>query len=101
VSKTFFASTGSTYLVKSGVGTFYGITVNPVAGSTFVVADSADLGAAGPDFNLAVSTTSTIMKAGVYPANPVAAHFDAHGFQYENGLSVSFTSTANAVLAYD
>ena len=96
-----YVSAGSSTRVKDGPGTLKGVWFSPVAGSTLVLADNPDLGAAGVNFNNATSVTSTIAFQGTYPASPVPEYFDAHATRFANALSVAASSSARVSIFYE
>ena len=101
MSKVSYISAGSSTRVKDGTGTLYGVWVEPFVGSSLVLADNPDLGAAGPDFNLATSVTSTIGFLGPWPANPGTEFFDAHALRFANALTIAATSSARVSIFFE
>lgn len=95
-----YISAGSTTRIKSGAGTLYLAHVSPANGSSLVLADTPNLGAAGPNFNLRTSVTSTIAFVGTY-ASAVPDSLDFNGTAFDNGLSVSATSSAAITVVWD
>ena len=101
MSKSSYVSAGSSTRVKDGPGTLFGVWFEPFVGSSLVLADNPNLGASGPDFNLATSITSTIGFHGPWPANPEPAFFDAHALRFANALTVAATSSARVSIFYE
>lgn len=95
-----YISAGSSTCIKSGAGTLYVAHISPANGSSLVLADTPDLGAAGPNFNLRTSVTSTIAFIGTF-ASTVPASIDLNGAAFNNGLSVSATSSAAVTVVWD
>ena len=92
-----YFSTASTHNVFRGQGTYYGFSVNPVAGGTVVIADLADAGAT-VDIH---SVASTVESYGTFPASPVPVNVPAPGVHLQHGLTVAFTSTMKVTAYYD
>jgi len=102
VAKRAFLTTASTHNIIRRAGTFYGLTMTPVAGSTVIVADLADQGATGPNMNSPSGMTGAFMALGPFPASPNPLTVRAFGTQVVNGLTVAISSTPVAVsLFYD
>lgn len=101
-SRTYFA-TSSTYTVKRGPGTAYGLTIGtPIAGGTVVVADLADLAVNPP--NLGIPSTfgpSVITSFGPWAASPQPADVSLQGRSFSNGLLISVTSTQTVTVHFD
>lgn len=95
-----YISAGSSTRIKSGAGTLYLAHVSPANGSSLVLADSPNLGASGPNFNLRTSVTSTIAFVGTF-ASAVPASLSFNGTAFDNGLSVSATSSAAITVVWD
>ena len=95
-------SATSTWLAKSGPGTFYGVTVaNAATGGTVVVADLLNVGA---NPNMGIPSTfgpNILIAAGPFPANTWPLEFNGQGRPFSNGLSVSLTSTVGVVVHFD
>ena len=101
MSKVSYISAGSSTRVKDGTGTLFGVWVEPFVGSSLVLADNPDLGAAGPNFNSATSVTSTIGFHGPWPTSPAPIFLDAHALRFANALTVAATSSARVSIFYE
>ena len=101
-SVTYFAQ-GSNFTVKRGQGYLYGLHIVPRGGSgTVVVADLAEAGATGFDLSNPSTVSRPLVVSGPF-ALPSTEEFDlyTHGRNYEQGLSVAFTSTLSVTLFYE
>ncbi len=101
MAKSTFLSSASTYNIIRRTGTFYGLTITPVAGSTVIVADLADQGATGPNFNAPSGVTGAFMALGPWPADGIPRTYRAFGKQVSAGITVAYTSTAYITVHYD
>ena len=101
MAKRAFLTTASTHNVLRRAGTFYGVTISPVAGSTVVIADLADQGATGPNMNSPTSMTGAFMALGPFPASPNPITVRGFGTSVVNGITVAITSTPSVTLFYD
>lgn len=102
MAKRTFLTTASTHNVFRRAGTFYGLTISPVAGSTVVVADLADAGTTALNLNAPSGISGAFMALGPFPAAPNPLTVRGFGTQLVNGLTVAFSSTPVAVtLFYD
>ena len=96
-------SAPSSHLVTTGPGQYYGMTINPVAGSTVVIADTANLGHQ-PDLGIpstAANVAGAIQVLGPFPANPATVHIDGESSTFTDGLSLAYTSTVTVTVFYD
>lgn len=98
----FAPSATSTWLLKAGAGTVYGITVgNPATGGSVVVADLLDAGATP---NLGLPSTfgpGLIAVSQSFPANTPPFTLNTSGYHFVNGLTVSLTSTVGVTVQFD
>ena len=101
MAKRTFLSTASTHNIFRRAGTFYGLTISPVAGSTVAIADLADQGATGPNMNSPTSMTGAFMFLGPFPASPNPLTVRAFGIQIVNGMTVAITSTSSVTVFYE
>ena len=101
-SITYFAQ-GSNFTVKRGQGFLYGLHVVPRGGSgTLVVADLAEAGAAGFDLSNPSTVSRPLVVSGPF-ALPSTEEFDiyTHGRNFEEGLSLSFSSTHSVSVFFE
>lgn len=101
MAKSAFLSVASTHNVMRRTGTFYGLTLTPAAGSTVIVADLANQGATGPNFNAPTGVTGVFEVLGPWPADGVPRTYRAFGKQVSAGLTVAYTSTTYITVHYD
>lgn len=101
MSKTYFLSAASTYLLKSGPGTVYGYTVgDPAAGGTVVVADLLNAGAT-PHINIPSTFGPALISSVKFPASPQPVSISTFGRSFTDGLTVAITSTQGISIHYE
>lgn len=101
MAKTAFFAAASTFLVKRGPGTLFGLNINPAAGGTVFAADLVDAGAV-PNLGIPSSYSPTnLLVAGPFPAAPNPVSMSGFGASFASGLTLSISSTTTVSVEYD